>query len=197
MILSASMLGETAGAGTHQSKSKKGRADFPLYRNSLVVYNIVTLYAKGTCVMEKEVIISIKGMQDFEQTGKDSIELVTRGNLGRRSGVLTLSYEESELTGLEGTLTTIQVEPERVTMMRTGQVNTQMVFQEGRRHLSMYNTPYGAMAVGVNTRHLYAELDENGGDLEIEYAIEIDHAIVGRNIFQINVKQADSCPIKQ
>jgi len=25
MILSASMLGETAGAGTHQSKSKKGR----------------------------------------------------------------------------------------------------------------------------------------------------------------------------
>ena len=147
--------------------------------------------------MEKEVIISIKGMQDFEQTGKDSIELVTRGNLGRRDGILTLSYEESELTGLEGTLTTIQVEPERVTMMRTGQVNTQMVFQEGRRHLSMYNTPYGAMAVGVNTRHLYAELDETGGDLEIEYAIEIDHAIAGRNIFRINVKQADNCPIKQ
>lgn len=147
--------------------------------------------------MEKEVIISIKGMQDFEQTGKDSIELVTRGSLVRQAGVLTLSYEESELTGLEGTLTTIQVEPERVTMLRTGQVNTQMVFQEGRRHLSMYNTPYGSMAVGVNTRHLYAELDETGGDLEIDYAIEIDHAIVGRNVFQINVKQADGFSVKQ
>lgn len=197
MILSASMLGETAGAGTHQSKSKKRRTDLPLYRTELVVYNIVTLYAKGTYIMEKEVIISIKGMQDFEQTGKDSIELVTRGNLGRQAGILTLSYEESELTGLEGTLTTIQVEPERVTMLRTGQVNTQMVFQEGRRHLSMYNTPYGAMAVGVNTRHLYAELDETGGELEIDYAIELDHAIVGRNVFRINVRQADSFSIKQ
>lgn len=147
--------------------------------------------------MEKEVIISIKGMQDFEQTGKDVIELVTRGNLGRKAGLFTLSYEESELTGLEGTLTTIQVEPERVTMMRTGQINTQMVFQEGRRHLSMYNTPYGAMAVGVNTRHLYAELDEAGGEIEIDYAIEIDHAIVGRNVFRIDVKQVDGFSLKQ
>ena len=139
--------------------------------------------------MEKEVIISIKGMQDFEQTGKDSIELVTRGNLGRQDGILTLSYEESELTGLEGTLTTIQVEPERVTMLRTGQVNTQMVFQEGRRHLAMYNTPYGAMTVGVNTRHLYAELGEDGGEIEIDYNIEIDHTVTGRNVFRINVKK--------
>ena len=139
--------------------------------------------------MEKEVIISIKGMQDFEQTGKDSIELVTRGSLAREAGMYTLSYQESELTGLEGTLTTIHVEPERVTMMRVGQVNTQMVFQEGRRHLAMYNTPYGAMAVGIDTRHLYAELGENGGDIEIDYHIEIDHMVAGRNVFQINVKE--------
>lgn len=140
--------------------------------------------------MEKQVIISIKGMQEFEQAGKDRIELVTQGSLRRDKGILTLCYAESELTGLEGTTTTIQVEPERVTMLRTGQVNTQMVFQEGRRHLAMYNTPYGAMAVGVSTRHLYAEMGDEGGDIEIDYNIEIDHAVAGRNVFQINVKQA-------
>lgn len=140
--------------------------------------------------MEKQVIISIKGMQEFEQAGKDRIELVTQGSLRRVKGILTLCYAESELTGLEGTTTTIQVEPERVTMLRTGQVNTQMVFQEGRRHLAMYNTPYGAMAVGVSTRHLYAEMGDEGGDIEIDYNIEIDHAVAGRNVFQINVKQA-------
>ena len=147
--------------------------------------------------MEKEVIISIKGQQKFAGADNDVIELVTCGRLARDEKGYMLSYQESELTGLEGTLTTIQVEPERVTMLRTGQVNTQMVFQEGRRHLSMYNTPYGSMAVGVNTRHLYAELDEAGGDIEIDYAIEIDHAIVGRNVFQINVRQADGFSIKQ
>ena len=168
-----------------------------LYRTAFVLYNILTLYAKGTHGMEKEVIISIKGMQEFEQTGKDTIELVTRGSLGEQAGVYTLRYQESELTGLEGTQTTIEVEPERVSMLREGQVNTQMIFQEGRRHLSMYNTPYGSMAVGVNTRHLYAQLDAAGGDIEIDYSIEIDHAIVGRNIFRINVKQAGDTVLKQ
>ena len=147
--------------------------------------------------MEKEVIISIKGMQEFEQTGKDTIELVTRGSLGRDERGYTLCYQESELTGLEGTRTTIQVEEERVTMLREGQVNTQMVFQEGRPHLAMYNTPYGAMAVGISTRHLYAGLDEAGGDIEIDYSIELDHAVVGRNVFQIKVKEADGASLKQ
>lgn len=153
------------------------------------MYNTHVCTKGGGPGMAQEVMISVKGIQQFDAADKDSIELVTRGSLDREGGMLTLQYEESELTGLEGTLTTIQVEPERVTMLRTGQVNTQMVFQEGRRHLAMYNTPYGAMTVGVNTRHLYAELGEDGGEIEIDYNIEIDHTVTGRNIFRINVKK--------
>ena len=81
--------------------------------------------------------------------------------------------------------------------MRVGEFNAQMVFQQGRRHLSMYNTPYGAMAIGVNTRHLMADLNDHGGDIEIDYAIEVDHAIAGRNVFQIKVKEAEGFSLKQ
>ena len=147
--------------------------------------------------MEKDVVISIKGMQQYEDTDPDTIELVTAGRMQRVGESYTLSYQESELTGLEGTLTTIQVEGEQVTLMRVGEFNAQMVFQEGRRHLSMYNTPYGAMAVGVNTRRLLADLNDHGGDIEIDYAVEVDHAIAGRNIFQIKVKEADGVSLKQ
>lgn len=147
--------------------------------------------------MEKPVIISIRGVQTLEEGQEDVMELVTQGILRQEEGELSLTYLESELTGLEGTLTTIQVEGEQVTLMRVGEFNAQMVFQEGRRHLSMYNTPYGAMAIGVNTRHLLADLNDQGGDIEIDYAIEIDHAIAGRNVFQIKVKEADGISLKQ
>lgn len=142
--------------------------------------------------MEKAVTISIKGKQEMDGMPADHMELVTQGKLERQSGVYTITYQESEVTGMEGTQTTIQVEEdgECVTLMRTGGYNSQMVFEEGRRHLSMYNTPYGAMAIGVNTRHLLAELDEKGGCVEVDYTIEIEHAIVGRNTFQIKVKEA-------
>ena len=141
--------------------------------------------------MEKEVLISIKGMQKYEGTPPDVMELVTKGRLARDGEGYTLSYQESELTGLEGTLTTIQVEGEQVTLMRVGEFNSQLVFQEGRRHLSMYNTPYGAMAIGVNTRHLLASLNDQGGDIEVDYTIEVDHALTGRNVFRINIREAE------
>ena len=142
--------------------------------------------------MENNVIISIQGKQSFEAQGDDTIELVTEGCLEPDGDDgYTLSYQESELTGLEGTLTTFQIEPERITLMRVGEFNSQMVFQEGRRHMSMYNTPYGAMTIGVNTRHLLSELTDRGGEIEIDYAIEIDHSVAGRNTFQINVKEAE------
>ena len=118
--------------------------------------------------MEKNVIISIKGVQRLEDADPDTMELVTEGRLEQDGNSYTLSYQESELTGLEGTLTTFQVEPDRVTLLRVGEFNSQMVFQEGRRHLAMYNTPYGSMTIGVNTRHLQADLTECGGDIEIE-----------------------------
>ena len=147
--------------------------------------------------MEKDVVISIKGIQKYEDTDPDVIELVTEGRLTRVGESYTLSYQESELTGLEGTLTTIQVDGEQVTLMRVGEFTSQMVFQEGRRHLSMYNTPYGAMAIGVNTRHLLADLTDQGGDIEIDYAIEIDHALAGRNVFQIKVSENQGESLRQ
>ena len=147
--------------------------------------------------MEKDVVISIKGMQKYEGNDPDTVELVTAGRLMKDKAGYTLSYQESEITGLEGTLTTFQIEPERVTLLRVGEYNSQMVFQEGRRHMSMYNTPYGAIEIGISTRHLMADLHAQGGNIEIDYAIEVDHALAGRNIFQINVKEAHGTGLKQ
>ena len=140
--------------------------------------------------MENNVIISIQGKQSFEAQDDDTIELVTEGCLEPDGDDgYTLSYQESELTGLEGTLTTFQVEPDCITLLRMGEFNSQMVFQPGRRHFSMYDTPYGALSIGINTRKMRAALDDHGGQIEIDYAIEIDHAVAGENLFRINVRE--------
>ena len=141
--------------------------------------------------MENNVIISIQGKQSFQAQEDDTIELVTEGCLERDGDGYTLSYQESQLTGLEGTLTTFQVEPGCVTLLRVGEVNSQMVFQPGRRHFSLYETPYGALSVGINTRKMRANLDERGGEIEIDYAIEIDHAVAGENMFHIDVREKE------
>lgn len=139
--------------------------------------------------MSDNVIISIKGKQVGEN-GPDEMELVTAGRLVRdERGGFTVSYQESELTGLEGTTTVVRIDGPRVTLLREGTVNSQMVFEEGRKHLSMYETPYGALSVGVNTRRMRSTVGEAGGDLEIDYAIEIDNLLAGQNFFRMTVRR--------
>ena len=141
--------------------------------------------------MTENVIISIKGKQLFDEQEPDIMELVTAGTLEPDpEGGYKLSYQESELTGLEGTQTVFRVNGKQVTLTREGEVNSMMVFEEGMRHLSLYETPYGALSVGINTRRMRANLDAAGGDIEIDYAIEVDHAVTGQNLFQIHVTQA-------
>lgn len=144
--------------------------------------------------MEKDVIISIRGTQDYSGTDPDTMELVTEGKLAVQDGALRLSYEESELTGMEGTTTVFQVEPEKVTLLRLGSVQSEMVFEEGRRHMSLYSTPYGNMEIGVRARRLNSTLELTGGWLEIDYDIEINHMLAGQSLFRIDVRE--NTPVK-
>lgn len=139
--------------------------------------------------MSDNVIISIKGKQ-MNADGADELELVTAGELERSAeGAITVSYQETELTGMEGTTTVVRIDGPRVTLLREGAVNSQMVFEEGRRHLSMYETPYGALSVGIDTRRMKSTVGESGGDLEIDYAIEVDNLLAGQNFFRMNVRK--------
>ena len=144
--------------------------------------------------MEKDVIISIRGTQDYSGTDPDTMELVTEGKLAVQDGALRLSYEESELTGMEGTTTVFQVEPEKVTLLRLGSVQSEMVFEEGRRHMSLYSTPYGNMEIGVRARRLNSTLELTGGRLGIDYDIEINHMLAGQSLFRIDVRE--NTPVK-
>ena len=142
--------------------------------------------------MEREklpVLLSIRGEQYFDDIDPDATELMTDGTLEVTEDGLVLSYEESELTGMEGTTTTFEVCGPRVTLTRSGAVNSQMVFEEGRQHTSLYETPCGELSVDIQTGRLRHNLTERGGIMEIQYSIAVEHTVTGRNCFKIRVKR--------
>jgi len=141
--------------------------------------------------MTKDVIITLKGMHGSADGGDDDvIELVTDGSYSCENGKKVIAYMESSLTGLEGTKTTLSLSNDVVTLTREGTYNSQMVFEPGKRHFFLYETPYGAATMGVNTQKIDAALDEHGGDMQVFYAIDIENVIMGRKIFSINVREA-------
>ena len=135
------------------------------------------------------VLLSIRGEQYFDDIDPDATELMTEGTMALTEDGIVLSYEESELTGMEGTTTTFEVKGTRVTLTRSGAVNSQMVFEEGRQHTSLYETPFGELSVDIQTSELKHNLSERGGLMEIKYSIAVEHTVTGRNCFKIRVRR--------
>ena len=142
-----------------------------------------------TTIDKLPVLLTIRSEQHYEDMEPDSIELVTEGTMRTGGeGDLILSYQESELTGLEGTTTTFEVRGPQVILTRTGGVNSQMVFEEGRQHTCLYETPFGELAIDIQTSRLRHNLTERGGLMDLQYSISVDHSVTGRNAFKIRVR---------
>ncbi|MBR2453328.1 MAG: DUF1934 domain-containing protein [Clostridia bacterium] len=126
--------------------------------------------------MENNAMILLKTLQSAEgEEETNEIELQTKGKFAKRNGKFYIVYEESELTGFENTTTTIKVEENSVSMIRHGKYNTKMEFRLGEKSLCNYQTPYGAIPVGVNPVLIENNLGADGGDIKLEYILDIDN----------------------
>lgn len=145
--------------------------------------------------MEQSVIISIQGTQTDSNGSDEIIEFVTCGSLGGDGEMgYHLTYQESVLTGLDGTTTTFCIGEDQITMLRTGTLQSEMVFREGERHISLYETGYGGFMIGINTQKAWADISADGGSMELRYAIDVENSLIGQNAFHIQVKHPSPPP---
>lgn len=124
--------------------------------------------------MDKKAVISITSNSNLEEM--DKIEVVSPGKYIKIDNGYKAIYEETELSGMEGTTTTVTIKDSEVILEREGTTSTKMVFNEEQPSVSLYNTPYGMLEITVSTSSLSVDMNDNGGELQIDY----DMAIAGQ-----------------
>ncbi|MBQ8541500.1 MAG: DUF1934 domain-containing protein [Clostridia bacterium] len=135
----------------------------------------------------KKVYVSIIGETSVDGDG-DKTELVTEGEYTFRNGKYLLRYRE-HLADVGGECTTvIKIDTDSVVMSRNGNINTQMIFQEGKRHMSHYETPLGSFTIGVSTDMLKSEVGLDGGEVEIKYILDINNSAQVENYLHLNIR---------
>ena len=139
--------------------------------------------------MKQEALIKIKGIQ---RAGGDDdvVELLTTGSFAREEGCYIISYEESEATGFEGASTTLFYEEkaDRVTLTRSGSVNSQLIVEKGKRHQCSYDLGFGSMIIGVNCSIIHSTLSEDGGEIGFSYSLDLNTALTSENRVVIAVR---------
>lgn len=119
--------------------------------------------------MEKRAIISVKSFSDLDSD--EIIEVVTPGKFLVDEHGFKAIYEESEISGMDGTTTTLNIRGNSMILERVGSTTTNMEFKEGKTAVSLYNTPYGILDLNVDTKKLNISIDENGGEIYSKYVL--------------------------
>ena len=138
--------------------------------------------------MKQTVVLNIRGRQSYADQEPEVIELVTEGTMEFCNGGWDISYEESELTGLAGVTTIFRVEPGKVTLTRKGALNSQMVFQEGVAHDSLYQMAFGALMLTVKATSVFYDIVPDGGVIDLTYHINIENTEAGVIDYHLDIR---------
>ena len=87
--------------------------------------------------MEKEVLIHVKGLHMMDTPeGDEPIEIVVPGEYYFRNGSHYLRYEEMLDEQGDPTVNYIKISSRGMEVRKKGQVNTHMVFEQGKRNMA-------------------------------------------------------------
>ena len=121
--------------------------------------------------MNKKAVITVKSNISVEE---ESIEVMTPGVFTVLKNGFKAEYEETKLSGMEGTKTTMIINKDSFELMRCGSTETHMIFDRNNQSMSLYKTPYGNMTVTIDTKQLKIDVDEDGGNIHIVYTLLIE-----------------------
>lgn len=141
--------------------------------------------------MTKDVIITIKGIQT-DMFESEEIEVVTTGKYVEKNNKIYITYIDSNIDKDKDTKTTIKLEENQISILRFGGVNSHMVFEKEKTHITHYQTPYGVFEINTFTKKINVDKQENSMDINVNYNLSINHMSMGTNTFTIKVTNANS-----
>ena len=125
--------------------------------------------------MTKEVLISVSGLQFGDDTDHDPIEVITSGNYYKKKNKHYVLYEEI-MEGFDGvTKNVIGFDDGVLNLTKSGVTNVHMVFEENKRNITNYITPYGNILIGVDAKKVDIRESEEQIQINIDYALDVNY----------------------
>lgn len=146
--------------------------------------------------MEKDVLVSIKGLQfaaeDIGDSATDDelegIETVCPGQYYFKNNAHYILYDELIEGFDEPIKNMMKLRDDEFILTKKGAINVQMVFSEGKKTMTDYGTPFGNILIAIDTQHIETTCTEDSLDIHIEYGLEANYQFVADCDIEIRIK---------
>lgn len=143
--------------------------------------------------MTKEVLLTLQGLQfDQREEDADKIEMVTVGDYFKKNDRHYVVYEEVTEGFEQPTKNRLKFSDHMVELTRNGLVNVHMIFQENKKNMSNYNTPFGQILVGIDTKRISIDEKEDNIVVDVDYALDINYEFLSDCHIKIDIRSKEN-----
>ncbi len=139
--------------------------------------------------MNRDVMISVRGIQILNGLTDGDIETVQKGKYYFREGSHFLIYDEYMEGFQQPVKNILRFHEKEVSVVKRGLVNVQMLFEEGKKTLTQYHTPFGAIMVGLDTRKVRWREESDSLHLRVSYVLEANYQYIADCRIRVDVKE--------
>lgn len=132
--------------------------------------------------MKTNATIKVIGTQS-DGTDTDKIEISSVGTFEEINNGIRLVYEEYPDVNSK-IVTTLTVSGNIVQIKRKGEVETNMIVQNGKHHICHYDTSVGEIIMGTYGE----ELSLKDGEVHLAYTLDMNSSVVSRNKVDIKYR---------
>lgn len=144
--------------------------------------------------MQKDVIICINGLHSADSQ-EDSVEMIAPGKYYNKNGKHYIMYDEVSEETNEVYKSTIKVNNNIIEVIRNGMANEHLIFEEGKKNISYYNTPFGNLLIGIATNKIDINDKSDEMNLSIDYSLEVNYEPLSDCVMTINIKSKEGADI--
>lgn len=125
--------------------------------------------------MTKDVMLTIRGLQFDQGPESEEIETIQWGQYYEKNGSRYILYEELTEGVDEPIRNVIKFKNHEMSLMKKGLVNVNMVFEEGKKNVTNYLTPYGGILIGLDTEKVSLTEREDEISLQVAYQLDVNY----------------------
>lgn len=154
--------------------------------------------------MTKDVMIAITGLQ-FDNEGDEPVEVVSQGKYYKKNGKHFILYDEymtensfgygesmpEGVINADCTKNTVILSEGLVEIIKSGAANVHMIFEEGKKNVTSYGTPFGELIISTHTSKVELEETENELIVRLTYGLDMNYSYISDCSILIKITNLD------
>ena len=142
--------------------------------------------------MTKEVLLAITGMQFDMAEEESNIQTITAAEYYNKNNSRYVIYEEADEESGQKTRGRIKFREDLLEVDKSGYVNVHMLFEENKKSLTNYATPFGNILIGIDTKKITLTESDNKIQIDVDYALEANYEFLADCKINIEITERKS-----